>query len=165
MNYSWNIADLRSKTFFSDIGIFLQYFSNISGILLQYFKPDLECFRNIPATFLPNRVSTARLELYAAPLLAKLTDHSKRTLHINNCAVHLWSDSNVALALIRTSPHLWLTFVSHRTAELSKLIPDAHWHHIDGNINLADALNLWSHEFWMLVVGSRILEEDIWINF
>ena len=70
-------------------------------------------------------LSTARLELCAALLLAKLAAHFQEVLNINNCSIHLWSDLTVAVAWIRSSPHLRQTYVSHRTAEISKLMPDA----------------------------------------
>ena len=84
-------------------------------------------------------LTTARLELCAALLLAKLANHAQKSLNIDNSSMHLWSDSTVALAWIRSSPHRWQTFVSHRSAEISRLVPSAQWHHIDGDINPADA--------------------------
>ena len=50
-----NVANQHSKTLTADIEIFLQHFSNIAGILLQYSKRGLEYSRNIPGIFPPNR--------------------------------------------------------------------------------------------------------------
>ena len=84
-------------------------------------------------------LSTPRLELCAAVLLAKLVSSIQKALHLENQPAHLWSDSSVALSWICSSPHLWQVFVANRTAEIDSLMPSARWHHIDGEINPADA--------------------------
>ena len=81
-------------------------------------------------------ITIPRLELCASLLLCQLTNHLISSLHLNDVPIHLWNDSKVALAWI--SPHLWQTFVSHRVAEISRLTPDACWHHISGSQNPAD---------------------------
>ena len=43
-------------------------------------------------------LTTVRLELCVALLLAKLANHAQKSLNINNSSMHLWSDSTVALA-------------------------------------------------------------------
>ena len=84
-------------------------------------------------------LSTPRLELCAALLLSKLVANVQRALHLNNHPVHLWADSSVALAWICSPSYFWQTFVANRTAEISRLVPSACWHYIEGEINPADA--------------------------
>ena len=93
-------------------------------------------------------VSITRLELCAAVLLAKLTHHVIKTFSLEHCSIHLWSDSKDALSWIGLSPHLWQTFVSHRIAEIQRLLPSAHWHYVDTKSNPADVeLNRFSMSF------------------
>ena len=87
----------------------------------------------------PVKTSTPRLELCAALLLVKLAAAVQRAFHLENQPAHLWSDSSVALSWICSSPHLWQVFVANRTAEIARFMPSASWHHIDGEINPADA--------------------------
>ena len=82
--------------------------------------------------------TTARLEFCAALLLSKLVDSILDLLHISKYPVYLWSDSMVTLAWIKSSPHFWQPFISHRVAEIQKLTSNVHWHHIDGKLNPAD---------------------------
>ena len=83
-------------------------------------------------------LTVPRFKLCASLLLAKLASHIVKALHLEIYPLHLWTDSKVALTWIKSSPHLWQTFVSHRIAEISRLLPSAHWHHIEGSINPAD---------------------------
>lgn len=50
------------------------------------------------------RVSLPRLELCGAALLAKLAEHVRLSLGLEGSAVHLWTDSSVALSWIRGHP-------------------------------------------------------------
>ena len=87
----------------------------------------------------PVKVLTVpRLELCAAHLLSKLVSNFLNEMHFPECSVHLWSDSRVALSWIKSSPHLWLQFVSHRISDIQTLCPQAIWHFIEGTSNPAD---------------------------
>ena len=83
-------------------------------------------------------LTTARLELCASTMLCKLVNSVLESLNLSPVAIHLWSDSKVTLAWINSSPHLWNVFVSHRVAEIQRLMPNAHWHYIEGLLNPAD---------------------------
>lgn len=101
---------------------------------------------NVKSTLLISKTKLApvktlvipRLELCASVLLAKLTHHIIKVLALENYSVHLWSDSKDVLAWIGSSPHLWQTFVSHRIAEIQRLLPMAVWDHVEGKFNPAD---------------------------
>ena len=59
--------------------------------------------------------------LCAALILSKLVANAQRNLHLENCSVHLSADSSVTFALIRSSPHLWQTFVANQTSDIQGL--------------------------------------------
>ncbi|XP_076302002.1 uncharacterized protein LOC143220171 [Lasioglossum baleicum] len=84
------------------------------------------------------QVSLPRLELCAAHLLARLTQHITTTLHMDKTEVHLWSDSTVALGWIQGHPSRWRTYVANRVADIQRRVPEAQWHHIAGVKNPAD---------------------------
>lgn len=106
-----------------------------------------------------------RLELCAAVLLARLYSKviSSLTLKIDN--TYMWCDSQVALAWIRTSPHLFQVFVGNRDAEIQKLVQPELWNYVPSQKNPADmhsrgitpknslvAQDRWFHgQEWLLV--------------
>lgn len=102
------------------------------------------------------RVSLPRLELCAASLLAELVEvivNNLRGIHIDQ--IFAWSDSTVALAWIRSSPHKWKTFVANRVSLIQDKIPPNCWSHVDGKTNPADCASrglfpeqLISHSLW-----------------
>ncbi|XP_024892483.1 uncharacterized protein LOC112467847 [Temnothorax curvispinosus] len=63
------------------------------------------------------KISLARLELCAADLLTRLTEHTLTVFQFTIPA-HLWSDSEVVLAWIRSHPALWKTFVANRVTSI-----------------------------------------------
>lgn len=86
------------------------------------------------------RVSLPRLELCAAHLLSKLMHHILVTYSdkINIEETYAFSDSTVALAWIRKSPHILKTFISNRVAEIQENIPPSCWYHVRSEHNPAD---------------------------
>ncbi|XP_076299894.1 uncharacterized protein LOC143218549 [Lasioglossum baleicum] len=84
------------------------------------------------------QVSLPRLELCAAHLLARLTQRTVNTLHLEDTALHLWSDSTVALGWIQAHPSRWTTYVANRVADIQRRTPEAQWHHVAGVDNPAD---------------------------
>ncbi|XP_070524041.1 uncharacterized protein [Cardiocondyla obscurior] len=84
------------------------------------------------------QVSLPRLELCGAVLLARLASRICRLLDIQGRAVHLWSDSTVALGWLRQHPSRWSTFVANRVSEVQTTLPNAQWHHVRGKENPAD---------------------------
>lgn len=102
-------------------------------------------------------VSLPRLELCAAYLLADLLtfviSSYEKLLTID--AVYAWSDSQVTLAWILSSPHRWKTFVANRVARIQELIPSSSWKYVPTDLNPADCasrgltpLELFEHKLW-----------------
>ncbi|XP_076294560.1 uncharacterized protein LOC143215865 [Lasioglossum baleicum] len=83
-------------------------------------------------------ITIPRLELSAALLLAKQVAHIRAALDIETIPTHLWTDSSVALAWIRSPPSRWKDFVRNRVADIHRLAPHAYWHHVPGTCNPAD---------------------------
>ncbi|XP_076294567.1 uncharacterized protein LOC143215872 [Lasioglossum baleicum] len=79
-----------------------------------------------------------RLELSAALLLVKQVAHIRKVLGLERIPTHLWTDSAVALAWIRSPPSKWKDFVRNRVADIHMLAPQTYWHHVPGNCNPAD---------------------------
>ncbi|XP_076302063.1 uncharacterized protein LOC143220282 [Lasioglossum baleicum] len=112
------------------------------------------------------QVSLPRLELCAAHLLARLTQHIATTLNMAGMSIHLWSDSTVALGWIQGHPSRWKTYVANRVADIQRLVPDAHWHHVVGIKNPADCASrgispsqLLSWSMWWR--GPEFLQRDV----
>ncbi|XP_076298609.1 uncharacterized protein LOC143217848 [Lasioglossum baleicum] len=99
-------------------------------------------------------MTVPRLELSAALLLAKQVAHTRTALGLERIPAHLWTDSAVALAWIRSPPSKWKDFVRNRIAEIHQLTPHAYWHHVPGTCNPADLASLG--------VSPRTLLDSIW---
>ncbi|XP_011687025.1 PREDICTED: uncharacterized protein LOC105449468 [Wasmannia auropunctata] len=100
-------------------------------------------------------VSLPRLELCAAALLARLAAHVLMSLKLSNAALHLWSDSTVALSWIRSHPTRWKTYVANRVADIQTTVPETRWRHVPGVDNPADCASrgippgeLVKHSLW-----------------
>lgn len=87
------------------------------------------------------QISIPRLELCAAMLLAKLSKKVKNILHMNIHNIHLWTDSTVVLAWIRSPSNRWKTFVANRVAEIHEHSQLTDWKHVSGRDNPADVLS------------------------
>ncbi|XP_018307568.1 uncharacterized protein [Mycetomoellerius zeteki] len=83
------------------------------------------------------RVTISRLELSAAVLLVKLIRKVRDVLDLTRSTSHLWTDSTVALAWIKSHPSRWKEFVQHRVSFIQEL-SNSRWHHIAGKENPAD---------------------------
>lgn len=88
-------------------------------------------------------ISLPRLELCAAVLLAKLTEHILSVLEnsFTVSTVNLWTDSQIALCWLRSHPSRWTIFVSNRVAEIQQTSKNAKWRHIKSSDNPADILS------------------------
>jgi len=84
------------------------------------------------------KITVPRLELSAAALLARLTNHVIRMLSLSEVPVYLWTDSMVTLGWIKGHPSRWKTYVANRVAEIQSLVPEACWNHLPGGLNPAD---------------------------
>ncbi|KAL0829434.1 hypothetical protein ABMA28_004206 [Loxostege sticticalis] len=101
------------------------------------------------------QVSLPRLELCGSVLLARMLNHLKTLLQIEDENVFAWSDSTIVLAWLRKTPSAWTTFVANRTSEILTLTNSSQWSHIDSANNPADVasrglspIDLQSSELW-----------------
>ena len=86
-------------------------------------------------------VSLPRLELCAAVLLANLLSKVRSALRDLSAHEHLWSDSTITLAWLRSPPTRWKTFVANRVAEIQSLTNPDSWKHISSEDNPADLIS------------------------
>ncbi|XP_018315345.1 uncharacterized protein [Mycetomoellerius zeteki] len=83
------------------------------------------------------RVTIPRLELSAAVFLVKLIRKVHDVLDLTRSTSHLWTDSTVALAWIKSHSSRWKEFVQHRVSFIQEL-SNFRWYHIAGKENPAD---------------------------
>uniref|UniRef100_A0A8D8WGD5 Integrase catalytic domain-containing protein n=1 Tax=Cacopsylla melanoneura TaxID=428564 RepID=A0A8D8WGD5_9HEMI len=101
-------------------------------------------------------VTIPRLELTACHLLASVIDSLAplcKTLNIQT--MYLFSDSTVALAWLKTPPHLLKTFVANRVVGILDLTLPSQWNHVPTDQNPAD---LGSRGCF----PSQIVDNDLW---
>lgn len=81
------------------------------------------------------KISTPRLELCAAMLLGNILSYVKfwLALYLAITNVFAWSDSNVALYCMKSSPTRCKTLVGNRLALIQEKISPSFWHHIKGS--------------------------------
>lgn len=82
-----------------------------------------------------------RLELSSAVLLTKLLTTVKESLRCRVDEIRLWSDSTIALSWIRSSPHLFHTFVANRVSQIQSSSSVEMWGHVSSEDNPADAVS------------------------
>lgn len=83
-------------------------------------------------------ISLARLELCAAVLGAELLEAVSKVKAYTVERTMLWSDSTIALKWLRSSPHLWLTFVATRSSKFQQLTQGVELRHVPGVLNPID---------------------------
>ncbi|XP_071057602.1 uncharacterized protein [Onthophagus taurus] len=86
------------------------------------------------------RVTIPRLELCAAVLLTRLIKRVQNVLNLSDCPVHLWTDSTVVLAWIKSHPSRWKDYVRNRVTEIHELV-NVQWHHVPSGDNPADLVS------------------------
>lgn len=120
------------------------------------------------------KVTLPRLELCGAHLLAQLTRYVLTTLStLNFTSHHLWCDSSVVLAWIRTPPHRLKTFVANRVAQIVDWVPAHYFQHVQGILNPADCASRgippsqlkyhplwWSGPPWLHIASSSWLPSE-----
>ncbi|XP_015119829.1 uncharacterized protein LOC107043042 [Diachasma alloeum] len=101
------------------------------------------------------RMTIPRLELTAALLLTQLVTSTQQMLQLDQVETHLWSDSAVALAWIRSPASRWKDFVHNRVVKIQETLPNATWRHVSGKENPADCASrgitpsqLADHHLW-----------------
>jgi len=85
-------------------------------------------------------LSLPRLELCAALLSAQLTQ-VLQSINIKFDCVYHWSDSNIALAWIKSCPRRWTTFVANRVSAIQELSDSNDWHYVKSSQNAADIIS------------------------
>ncbi|XP_055928651.1 uncharacterized protein LOC129959783 [Argiope bruennichi] len=92
-------------------------------------------------------ISIPRLELCAADLLSKLTVKVLSSLQLNIHGVHLYSDSTVVLAWIKTPPTSLKTFVANRVTRIQEYTKNFQWHYVNTAENPADLISQGAFSF------------------
>jgi len=85
-------------------------------------------------------LSLAQLELLAVHCLAKLVKYVIEAVRFSINAIHLWSDSMIALAWVRKPSSSWKTFVRNRVQEVHDIVSPNVFHHCPTEDNPADDL-------------------------
>ncbi|XP_069365366.1 uncharacterized protein [Maniola hyperantus] len=112
------------------------------------------------------QVSTPRLELCGAVLLAKLLSEVSTVLNIPQSKLFAWTDSTIVLAWLKGEPNRWKTFVANRVTEILNLLNNDQWSHVQSGDNPADMASrgltpeelMSQQQFWMQ--GPQWLRED-----
>ncbi|KAG1682450.1 Organic cation transporter protein [Nymphon striatum] len=87
------------------------------------------------------KVTLPRLELLAAVLASRLMDYVKCALKLPvNITTYCWSDSQIVLAWIKSSPNRWKTFICNRVTEIQQHTEPSVWRYCPGEYNPADLL-------------------------
>lgn len=101
------------------------------------------------------QLSTPRLELNGAVLLAKLINKVKLSFFHRISSITNFSDSTVVLAWIHGHPNQWKNFVSNRLTEIHKHTDVASWKYVKSKENPADCASrgvlpcgLATHHLW-----------------
>ncbi len=83
-------------------------------------------------------LTTPKLELTAALLLAKLLSLVASYPNLSTSSIFAWTDSSFTLHWIHSSPHRLQTYQANRVTTINELIPSAQWRHVSTNFNPAD---------------------------
>ena len=90
----------------------------------------------------PTKTRTiSRLELCAMELLFNLYEQVIEAINIKFDAVHLWSDSSIALNWARAEPCTLKVFVANRVMDVQSKTETSQWNHVRSHDNPADALS------------------------
>lgn len=86
-------------------------------------------------------MTTPRLELAAAELLASLMTRIMGTIELPNVQCYYWSDSTIVLHWLRKEPRDLMVFVSNRVASIQQKTEVNAWAHVRSEDNPADLLS------------------------
>ncbi|XP_061724297.1 uncharacterized protein LOC133530805 [Cydia pomonella] len=103
------------------------------------------------------QLSVPKLELCAAALLAELISDVAELLKIPKNKIFVWTDSMVVLAWLQSQPSRWKTFVANRTADITRLIDNDRWRHVQSADNPADIATRG-------VKAQELATQDLWWN-
>ncbi|GFY01958.1 integrase catalytic domain-containing protein [Trichonephila clavipes] len=112
-------------------------------------------------------ITLPRLELLAALLLSELyvvvLESLRKVIQIDKS--FLFSDSQIVLDWLKSSPSRWKIFVANRISRIQKMTSEASWHHVKSQENPADwasrgiaASKLKVHKLWWS--GPQWLSQD-----
>lgn len=115
-----------------------------------------------------NKLSTPRLELSSAVLLAKLLPRIKRALEIKTISSTAWVDSTTALTWIKGDPKRWTVFVTNRVKEIQR-DTTVNWRYVPTAQNPADCASrgismtkLIDHKSWWQGPEFLLNDESEW---
>lgn len=104
------------------------------------------------------KLTIPRLELCAAVLLSKLLAYILPVYNmIRFRSINAWSDSQIALTWITSSPHRWKTFVANRVAYIQENLSPSCWRYISSSQNPADCASRG-------LFPSELLSQDVWFH-
>lgn len=83
-------------------------------------------------------ISIPRLNLCSTILVAQLITYIKYLLNLVDVQISAFSDSQVALAWLKTHPSSWSTFVAHEVGTVQTLVAPKRWHYVRTAENPAD---------------------------
>lgn len=117
-------------------------------------------------------LSTPKLELCAATLLARLMKFTVESFRLDKITMFTWSDNTAVLDWIKKSPINWKTFVANRVSEIQTTIPSVDWRYVSSKENPADCATrgvdsneLKNHPLWWSGPSWLKLEEKYWPTF
>ncbi|XP_018396214.1 PREDICTED: uncharacterized protein LOC108774572 [Cyphomyrmex costatus] len=84
------------------------------------------------------QLTTPRLELNGACLLARLTASLSSTPEFASAARYSWTDATIVIAWLGQQSSHWRTFVGNRVSEIHTLLPEVSWRHVPGPENPDD---------------------------
>lgn len=87
------------------------------------------------------KLSIPRLELCAALLGVELGKKVKKELHYGDKPVFYWSDSEVVLYWLHSTPSSLHTFVANRVRKIQDSTINSQWRHVKSQDNPADAIS------------------------
>ena len=82
-----------------------------------------------------------KLELCAALLLSKLARCVSKVLNIPASNIHLFSDSKVILAWLRSEPYKRKLFVANRVSAIQQAVAGVNWRYVSTKDNPADLIS------------------------
>ncbi|GFX81275.1 integrase catalytic domain-containing protein [Trichonephila clavipes] len=104
-------------------------------------------------------ITLPRLELLAALLLSELyvvvLESLRKVIQIDKS--FLFSDSQIVLAWLKSSPSRWKIFVANRISRIQKMTSEASWHQVKSQENPADcASRAWCKRYIKNCRSSRV---------
>ena len=102
-------------------------------------------------------ITITKPELSGALLLARTLTNVAEQLELSVTEAHVWTDSEIVLHWLQTTPGRLKTFESNRVTQIVSLLPCTRWLHVPSKANLADLASRG-------VAPSRLIASDLWWN-